>query len=116
MYSGSCLCKKVTFQVNEKITEIECCHCMTCRKAHASAFSVGVSLASNNFVILSGAEYLNEFESSLGKFRVFCKRCGSHLYAYRPSSPSSIRLRPACLDMDLANLIIKHIHCETRII
>lgn len=115
MYEGSCLCGNVKYNVDEHFDEIECCHCLTCRKAHASAFAMGVTISSNNFSLLCGAESLSEFESSPGKFRVFCKNCGSHLYAHRPSNSSVLRLRPACLEVDLTGFAIKHINCENKI-
>lgn len=116
MYQGSCLCGDVQYKVDENITQIECCHCLTCRKAHASAFAMGVTIAKSSFSLIGGAESLKEFESSPGKFRVFCRSCGSHLYAYRITEPSLIRLRPACLDTDLSSFAVKHIHCENRIV
>jgi hypothetical protein len=115
MHQGSCLCGNVQYTLSEDFTEIECCHCLICRKAHASAFAMGVTIARDNLTLTSGADSLKEFESSAGKYRVFCKDCGSHLYAYRPANPAVIRLRPACLDTDLSGLSIKHIHCENRI-
>lgn len=115
MYEGSCLCGDVTYRVDEVIKAIECCHCLTCRKAHASAFAMGVTISRDNFKLMRGSELLQEFESSPGKFRVFCKKCGSHLYAYKLSAPSTIRLRPACLNADLSGFSITHIHCENRI-
>lgn len=115
MYEGSCLCGGVKYAVSETILEIECCHCLICRKAHSSAFSMGVTISRDSFNLLSGSKFLEKFESSPEKFRVFCKICGSHLYAYRRSIPSSLRLRPGCLNVDLSRFFIKHIHCENRI-
>ena len=115
MYKGSCLCGSVKYEISEDFAEIECCHCLVCRKAHASAFAMGVTISRNSFSFICGEESLTEFESSPGKFRVFCKSCGSHLYAYRPSDPSVMRLRPACLDVDLSSFSIKHIHCENKV-
>jgi hypothetical protein len=115
MYEGSCLCGSVKYRVDETIAEIECCHCLTCRKAHASAFSMGVTIARDNLCLISGTDTLKEIESSAGKFRVFCGNCGSHLYAYRTAAPSTLRLRPACLDTDLSGFSIKHIYCENRL-
>ncbi len=115
MYKGSCLCGNVNYKVDEHFDVIECCHCLICRKAHASAFAMGVTISRASFSLIEGAQCLAEFESSPGKFRVFCKMCGSHLYAYKLLDPSVLRLRPACLDMDLSGFSIKHIHCDNRL-
>lgn len=115
MLSGACLCGAVQYTVSEAISEIQCCHCLTCRKAHSSAFSMGVTIAADAFKLTAGEQNLAEFESSEGKFRVFCKQCGSHLYAYKPSQAEFLRLRPACLNTDLGVFKVRHIHTESQI-
>ncbi|MCX4028424.1 GFA family protein [Endozoicomonas sp. SM1973] len=115
MYSGECLCGTVMYQVNTAISAIECCHCQTCRKAHSSAFAIGVTIDASSFQLVHGEDSLQAFESSNGKFRVFCKHCGSHIYAYRPQQPNTLRLRAATLNTDLNQFSIKHIYTENRI-
>jgi hypothetical protein len=115
MYQGECLCGAVKYEVNEAIDIIDCCHCLDCRKAHASAFAIGTTITRANFSLHSGAEYLTEFESSPGKFRVFCHQCGAHIYAYRPSEPLALRLRPALLNTDLSQFKINHIFTANRL-
>ena len=115
MIKGSCLCGKVTYRVDEKFSVIECCHCLVCRKSHASAFSMGVTISAESFVILTGNELLTQFESSANKKRVFCSVCGSQLYAYNPEDSDFIRLRPALLDVDLNQFEYKHIYTDYKI-
>jgi hypothetical protein len=115
MYKGECLCGAVKYAINASIDTIECCHCLTCRKAHASAFAIGVTIKRANFNLLAGNSHLAEFESSKGKLRVFCNQCGSHIYAYRPTEPLTLRLRPALLNTDLSQFQIKHIYTATRL-
>ncbi|MBL4798923.1 MAG: GFA family protein [Oleispira sp.] len=114
MFEGECLCGSVKYDVNEPISIVECCHCLLCRKAHSSAFAMGVTIKRSSFKLIRGDEQLAEFESSPGKFRMFCKKCGSHLYAYRPSCILDIRLRPALLNTDLSKFKIEHINIENR--
>lgn len=115
MYEGECLCGTVRYKVRESITTLECCHCLTCRKAHSSAFAMGVTIDSSNFKLISGHNQLSEFESSKGKFRVFCKMCGSHIYAYRAGQSSNLRLRSALLNTDLSQFKVDHIYTENRL-
>jgi len=61
---------------------------MTCRKAHASTY-----------VTSAGEPNLLSYESSPGKLRRFCPKCGTHLVAERPEQPHVI-LRVAMLDDD----------------
>ncbi|WP_257281570.1 MULTISPECIES: GFA family protein [unclassified Endozoicomonas] len=112
MYFGQCLCGQVSYRVKSEFVEIECCHCLTCRKAHSSAFAMGVTIDSADFELQTGQELLKEYESSTGKKRVFCGQCGSHLYAYRVAQPESVRLRPACLNIDMSSFKYSHIYTE----
>jgi hypothetical protein len=73
------------------------CHCETCRKAHGSAFSSITSVPRECFHWIRGENLLNAFESSPGKFRRFCSRCGSHIIAERVDQPT-IMLRLGCLN------------------
>nr|WP_246806909.1 GFA family protein [Ensifer sp. ENS04] len=75
------------------------CHCITCRKAHASTFTSTAGVLRTNFKWMAGEDALRSFESSPGKFRHFCSNCGTHLVAERPVQPHVI-LRVATLDDD----------------
>lgn len=83
MLKGSCLCGGVQYEISGDMSDVVHCHCPTCRKTHATAFSSVSSVASKDFKMLSGEHLLKSFESSLGKRRYFCSHCGSHIYAHR---------------------------------
>jgi hypothetical protein len=51
---------------------------------------------------------LDAFESSPGKLRHFCKRCGSHLMAERTAQPV-VLLRLGCLDTPVTDRPQVHI-------
>lgn len=97
MLKGSCLCGSVAYEVDCEPTAIVHCHCETCRKAHSAAFSSVMPIADKDFRWTRGAEFLNSFESSPGKDRYFCTRCGSQLIAERKEA-NLILLRVGCLD------------------
>ena len=79
--SGSCLCGVVRYKSQPPTKPMGHCHCETCRKTHASAFSTTVRVARPGFVWVSGEDALSFFESSPGKKRFFCRHCGSHVVA-----------------------------------
>ena len=106
MITGSCLCGTVTYVVTDKISDIIHCHCITCRKAHGSAFSSVASVPEENFK-LEGASNLNHFESSPGKNRFFCKTCGTQVYAKRDNK-NNIILRLGSIDTDLPSKELAH--------
>lgn len=100
--NGSCLCKQVQYQITpdaEQPFAIIHCHCSTCRKTHASAFSSVCAVKDESFEITQGQNLLNSYQSSQGKHRYFCPNCGSHIYAKRDGTPHII-LRLGTLDAE----------------
>ena len=98
-YTGGCLCGKVTYEADRLDTSIMHCHCTTCRKAHASAYTTTAGVLRNHFRITSGESLLRAYESSPGKLRKFCSSCGTHIFAER-ASQTHVILRVATLDDD----------------
>jgi hypothetical protein len=97
MLTGSCLCGAVAYQVDARLERIVHCHCQTCRKAHGAAFSSVTAVPREKFRWTRGEDVLSAFESSPGKLRRFCTRCGSHIVAERLAQPV-VLLRLGCLD------------------
>ena len=97
MLNGSCLWGAVAYQVDAPLERIAHCHCRTCRKTHGAAFSSVAAVPREKFQWIRCRELLGAFESSPGKFRRFCTRCGSHIMAERPALPT-VMLRLGCLD------------------
>jgi hypothetical protein len=98
MYKGSCLCRSVQYEVTGEIGDFGYCHCTSCRKASGTAHAANAPVQRSDFRLASGAEELREFESSPGKVRVFCGRCGSPVYAYLRANTDVIRIRLGTLD------------------
>jgi hypothetical protein len=98
MYEGSCLCGGVRYVIAGEIGDFGYCHCTSCRKASGTAHAANAPVRRDDFRLTSGASELREFESSPGKVRVFCGRCGSPLYAFLRVSPDIIRIRLGSLD------------------
>jgi len=96
---GSCLCRSIEYEISQLDSEIEHCSCHTCRKAHAAAFNTAASVRHGHFRWIKGEEFLTSYESSPGKKRFFCSRCGTHLVAQRLGKDHFI-LRVATLDDD----------------
>jgi hypothetical protein len=100
MYKGSCLCGRVSYEVTEEIGDFGFCHCQSCRKASGSAHAANVGISRSSFLLNDPDGLVTEFESKPGKFRSFCSRCGSPLYAYLSDSPEYVRIRLGSLDTD----------------
>lgn len=107
MIHGSCLCGSARYAISGGLSDIVHCHCVTCRKAHGSAFSSVASVPLGNFSI-THVEPLGNYESSPGKTRYFCANCGTQLYARRIDQDHVI-LRLGSLDSEIASKEYAHI-------
>ena len=108
MLTGSCLCQAVAYEVDADPGPFVHCHCRICRKAHASAFSSVMPVPRQSFRWIRGNDLLRSYESSPGKFRRFCSRCGSHIIAERVNQ-QNVLLRLGCLDTPMSDRAKAHI-------
>ncbi len=81
MIKASCLCGAVAYEADGLSGPIGHCHCRTCQKAHAAAFATTARAMRSGFRWTRGDDARRSFESTPGKLRWFCSRCGSQLMA-----------------------------------
>ena len=98
IHQGSCLCGSITYEVLEELSDFGFCHCTSCQKASGTAHAANAGVDRKHFVLRDDEGLLREFESSPGKRRAFCSRCGSPIFAYLLSTPEQIRIRLGTLD------------------
>jgi hypothetical protein len=98
--TGRCMCGDVRFEVHGKPGPVAYCHCQTCRRANGSAFAANAPVRTRYLKWISGRERVREYESSPGKFRAFCSRCGSPIYSRRADDPETFRIRLGTIDGD----------------
>ena len=108
-HNGSCLCGSVRYALRGELGKITLCHCVQCRKAQGGAAVAAAPVKVAEFEITAGAELLRAFESSPGKERVFCSRCGAPLYSRRVAEPDFLRLRLGTLDTPAGKIPAAHI-------
>lgn len=108
MLTGSCLCRAVAYEAEAPLERIVHCHCRTCRKTHGAAFSSVTAVPRASFRWVKGESLLAAIESSPGKFRRFCSKCGSHVMAERTAQPV-VLLRLGCLDTPIGERPEVHI-------
>ena len=111
---GSCLCGSAVYEVDRLAGPIGHCHCRTCRKAHGAAFATTARVDREHFRWISDQSTLGAFESSPGKLRHFCTRCGTHLVAEWVAQPQVI-LRVATLDEDPGVRPAAHVWASHRV-
>ena len=98
IHRGSCLCGNVRYELNAELGEFGFCHCRSCRKASGAAHAANAPIDQSDFHLLGREDTLREYESSPGKFRAFCSRCGSPIFAYLAASRDVLRIRLGSLD------------------
>lgn len=111
---GSCLCGAVTYEVSGLDGPIAFCHCRTCQKSNAAPFLASARTSRQDFSWTGGEDVLSRFESSPGKERCFCSKCGSHLVADYVGTDLMV-LRVATLDEDPGIKAGLHIHVSNDV-
>ena len=76
IHQGGCACGAVRFQVRGSPRRVGLCHCLTCRKAHASAFNAFAIFTADQ-VAVEGQ--LTSWKTSSGYDQRFCRTCGSQV-------------------------------------
>jgi hypothetical protein len=109
MLTGGCLCGAIRFEIDGELGPITCCHCAQCRRATGTAFATNANVARTAHRLMSGADLLTEYESSPGKLRAFCSRCGSPMYSRMTSEPDSLRVRLGTFDGDPGGRPVLHV-------
>lgn len=113
LHSGSCLCGRVSFEMDGSFDAFFFCHCSHCRKESGSAH--GANLFSNHGSLrwLAGEPFVKTYRLPNTRFaKSFCTECGSALPTVgrahglvvpAGSLDTAVELRPTA-----------HIHCASR--
>ncbi len=111
---GGCLCGGVRFRITGKLGPAGYCHCKQCQRASGSAFASNAPVRTQYFTLTSGADLVSEYESSPGKFRAFCRRCGSPVYSRRTDEPELRRIRLGTVDDDPGRRPLGHVWVSAK--
>jgi len=111
---GSCLCKKVKYEINGELFDVLNCHCSMCRKLHASAFRTRARVETKSWKTLSGEEFIKFYESSPGEHKGFCSECGSSLFTKFDNKPDWIGVPLGTLDSDPGVKAAHHIYVKSK--
>jgi hypothetical protein len=114
MLKGSCLCGGVRYEIDAELKSVSYCHCSQCRKASGAAFGTGATIPAASFRFVAGEGLMKAWESSPGKRRCFCGRCGSPILKRNDAHPETLRLRLGTLDTDPGIKPSKHIYVGSK--
>jgi hypothetical protein len=111
---GSCLCQKVTFEIDSEFEDVLNCHCTMCRKLHASAFRTRAKIKSSGWKTLSGDNLITFYESSPGEHKGFCSNCGSSLFTKFDGNSEVLGFPLGTLDTNPNVQVTRHIFVANK--
>jgi hypothetical protein len=113
-YTASCLCGGIAFRLHGALPPVQVCHCGQCRKAQGTVFATNVPVLAADVQWLQGLDLLTRYESSPGKVRAFCSRCGSPVYSQRTAQPEVLRLRLGLINEPIDTHVAAHGHVASK--
>ena len=114
MITGRCLCGAVRYQIAAAPLFMYHCHCSQCRHASGASFATNLLVPAQALEVTAGGDVLTSFESSPGKRRHFCSRCGSPLFSADEKTPTLRSIRSGTLDADPELRPAGHFHVASR--
>lgn len=105
---GACLCGGVSFVIAGPLAPIQVCHCSQCRQAQGGPVAANIPVEVTEITFLQGEELLQQYESSPGKIRAFCKVCGSPVFSKRASLPGVLRITIGLLQEPVESKLAFH--------
>jgi len=113
--TGSCLCGKVTYEIRGNLGIFQYCHCSRCRKVTGSAFASNLLVFPEDFMWLSGQEFVGRFELETAKHFAtsFCRHCGSTL-PWLTQTAKAVVVPAGTLDVDPETRPTQNIYCASK--
>ena len=109
---GGCLCGAVRFAATGEPINVAWCHCQSCRKHTGAPVSVFLAFRRDLFTVIEGQ--VTKFNSSPGRWRGFCARCGSTLTCEGERSPET-HIHIGAIDDPAQFTPSRHIFAEERL-
>jgi hypothetical protein len=110
---GGCLCGAVRFEATGAPIDVAWCHCESCRKHSGAPVSVFVAIPHDAYKVTKGE--ITKFNSSPGRWRGFCARCGSTLTCEGEPSSAETHFHIGSIDHAAQFQPTRHIFPEERL-
>jgi len=109
MASGTCLCGTFRLTVEGSFGEVRYCHCSQCRRQSGTAFTANARIRASQLSLDGPRDQVTEYEHRPGRYKAFCARCGSPLYARSDYDPNDVRVRLGSFEGELDVTITAHV-------
>lgn len=110
---GRCLCGAVQFVATGEPLSVAWCHCDSCRRHSGAPVSVFVAFRRDAYTVTNGE--ITKFNSSPGRWRGFCARCGSTLTCEGESSSPETHFHIGAFEEPAGFKPSRHIFPEERL-
>lgn len=97
--TGGCGCGAVRFEITAPLVAAAYCHCTRCQHRTGTAAQASARVERGTFRLLQGEESLGRWTPG-GLDKVFCRTCGSHVFAQDAGDPETIVVRMSAIDGD----------------
>jgi hypothetical protein len=99
VFSGKCLCGKVTYNCHAEPKAIFNCHCEDCRRATGSVFGTNFFVPEDKVEIFGEvSSYLHTSDSGSTMTKKFCNNCGSLLFGKNSAKINILSIRAGTVD------------------
>lgn len=112
MITGSCICSRVSYELDGSLQNGRACHCSRCRKVFSGASSAYAELAPGSKISWIGSDSLHKWNSGEDWEIGFCGNCGSTLCGLWQGEVHGLTL--GCVDGDPGVEIEKHLYVGSR--
>lgn len=76
--TGSCLCGKAQFHVENNFEHFQLCHCRQCQQLSGTAYVSNLFIKKENFRWIQGSGFVKRYHHRERNFyKAFCMECGS---------------------------------------
>lgn len=94
VFSGKCLCGKLTYDCHAKPEAIFNCHCEDCRRATGSVFGTNLFVSEDQVEIFGEfSSYSHNADSGSTMTKLFCSNCGSLLFGKNSAKVNVLSVR-----------------------
>ena len=109
-YRGSCLCRRVRYEIDEFDPQAAHCHCSMCRKFHGASYATIAGVHRPKFRWVAGTDALKRYTAKNATTRTFCRHCGSSLAFSSPRAPEEeVEIALGAMDTDVPIVPSAHI-------